>query len=147
MSISIQYPTPDFKITVDNGQQKIWDEIRKIHVVLTPEEWVRQNFIAYLVRVLQYPQALISVEKQIKVNNMAKRYDIVVYNRQHEPWMLVECKAPEVQLSANALLQAANYQSVLNTGYMIWVNGPSVIGVQTGPKATLLAHLPLFPAL
>ena len=119
---------PDFnnlqlKLRSDDGMTSVFDPIRKKWIVLTPEEHVRQLWIQYMVNGLEYPPALIAVEKNIKVLNRNKRYDIVIYDRQHVPWMLVECKAPEVPVSENTLYQLLNYQSVVRSRYWLLTNG------------------------
>ncbi len=104
-------------------QTTVFDPIRKKWLILTPEEHVRQYFISYLTDLMQYPAALIAVEKNIKVGSLTRRYDIVVYNRQHQPWMLVECKAPEVPLSEHTLRQLLNYQGTVQSEYWALTNG------------------------
>lgn len=91
--------------------------------MLTPEEWVRQNIIAYLMKVLNYPKGLISVEKEIKINTLKKRYDIVVYDYNHQPWMLIECKEPGVSIDDTTLQQLLRYHQVLQCPYWLLTNG------------------------
>lgn len=90
---------------------------------MTPEEHVRQYVLHYLIEGMQYPKSLISVEKQIKVGHLYKRFDIVVYNRQHQPWMLIECKAPEILISETTLFQLLNYQRTIQCNYWVLTNG------------------------
>jgi hypothetical protein len=98
--------------------------VRKRWFILTPEEHVRQYMIEVLVKQMHYPLALLSVEKQIEVGGMTKRFDIVVYNREeHRPWMLVECKAPEVPITESTLQQLLNYQRTIQCRYWLLTNG------------------------
>ncbi|HEU0063405.1 MAG TPA: type I restriction enzyme HsdR N-terminal domain-containing protein, partial [Flavisolibacter sp.] len=92
----VNYPEPDFRMKKEGDNTFIFDNIRKIWLLLTEEEWVRQNFIQYMTQVLKYPVAYIAVEKELILNEMKKRFDILVYDREFHPWMLVECKARQV---------------------------------------------------
>ena len=121
--IAIQFPAPDFKITQDNGRDFIFDRFRKKYVVLTPEEWVRQNFLNYLVNTLGYPPSLIGIEKEIKLGELKKRCDIIVYNQQTKPWMIVECKEMTVPLTQVTLEQIIRYHMVLPAAYLVITNG------------------------
>src|SRR5688500_14150214 len=107
--IPINYPAPDFPIREDGGKKYVFDRIRKTWLLLTAEEWVRQNFVHYLISVLQYPSALIALEKMMLLNDLTKRFDILVYDQMHQPWMMVECKAPDVPLSESVLQQLLRY--------------------------------------
>ncbi len=140
--ISVQYPSPDFNITTSGGKQLIWDPIRKKRIVLTPEEWVRQNFIQYLIQVKKYPSSLLSVEKQIKIGELSKRYDIVVYQAS-KPWMIVECKEGKVQLNEKTLRQILNYNMTLKVPYLVLTNGAQTFGIhRTDTHWTFLNNLP-----
>jgi hypothetical protein len=121
--IAISFPAPDFKITREGSKELIFDRYRKKYVVLTPEEWVRQNFLNYLVQVLQYPASLIGIEKEIFLGEMKKRYDIVIYNRAMQPWMLVECKEMNVPLSEHTMQQVIRYNMVIPATYLVITNG------------------------
>src|ERR1700750_1309762 len=102
--LQISFPAHNFRIKKDKDKHFIFDEIRRLWVSLTPEEWVRQNFLQYFMQVKNYPSAFISVEKIIKVGELKKRYDIVVYNK-HKPWMIVECKESNTQLNTAVIEQ------------------------------------------
>jgi hypothetical protein len=121
--IAIEFPAPDFKIVKENDKTLILDRFRKRYVVLTPEEWVRQNFLNYLVKILGYPASLIGVEKEIYLGELKKRCDIIVYNRSMLPWMIVECKEMDVPLSQATLEQIVRYHMVLPTSYLVITNG------------------------
>ena len=99
--IKIEYPIYQPKIRNQQHKEFIFDEIRRQWIILTPEEWVRQNFLQYLIRVKKYPASLIAVEKEIHLNDLMKRFDIVVYDRNTHPWMIIECKEMEVALTGS----------------------------------------------
>ncbi len=111
------------KLKKAEGKTSVFDPVRKKWVVLTPEEHVRQYILAHLIEILNYPSALIAVEKGIKVGTMSKRFDIVIYNREHQPWMLVECKAPEVTITEVTLHQLLSYQQTIQCSYWMLTNG------------------------
>ena len=120
--ISIDFSGIQLRLKQEVGKPYVFDPIRKKWLVLTPEEHVRQYIIQHMLT-LQYPIALISVEKLIKVNGLNKRFDVVVYNRDHKPWMLVECKAPEVPVSEATLHQLLQYQNTIQGKYWLLTNG------------------------
>ncbi|MFV0604453.1 MAG: type I restriction enzyme HsdR N-terminal domain-containing protein [Niabella sp.] len=126
--IDIHYPQPEFKIEQRNGVPYIFDSIRKKWLVLQDEEWVRQNFVHFLIGVKKYPQSLIALEKEIKLGTLKKRFDILVYNQQHTPWMLIECKAPDINLTDEVLQQALRYNIVMPSQYLIITNGNYTFG-------------------
>lgn len=119
----LNLPSYPFRIRTSGQSTEIFDSLRKKFVSLTPEEWVRQHFIMYLCNGLHYPSAMIAVEKGLKFNTLQKRADIVIHNRQGAPWMIVECKAPEVRLSQEAFYQAAGYHLQLQVQYLAVTNG------------------------
>ena len=101
----------------------IFDEIRKKFIVLTPEEWVRQHVIQYLLQDRNYPKSYINVEKLIKVNGLSKRYDGIVFKPNGEIFLLIECKAPEVPISQDTFDQIARYNLELKAQYLMVTNG------------------------
>jgi hypothetical protein len=111
-----------FKIEEKNGAQLIYDPFRKKQVVLTPEEWVRQQILDYLVTEKKYPASMISVEKQIKVGNLNKRYDVLIYQKE-TPWMIIECKEENEVLNDNVLHQLLSYNSILKVSFLVITNG------------------------
>jgi hypothetical protein len=121
--ISIEYPPPAFKIEKREGIECIFDSWRKKWIVLTPEEWVRQNFLQYLLQTMQYPSSLIAVEKEIKLGELKKRFDILVYNKTHSPWLIVECKAMDIDLDESVLQQALRYNMSVPVDYIVITNG------------------------
>ena len=116
---------PSFNVELKRELDKllIFDFLRKRYVVLTPEEWVRQHFIHYLISHLQYPKALIRLEGGLTFNTLPKRSDIVIFSREGTPWMVVECKAPDVKLSARTIGQASVYNHSLKAKYVVITNG------------------------
>lgn len=124
----IQYPEPAFRIKKEEGRELLFDRLRKKWVVLTPEEWVRQNFISYLTETLSYPQSLIAVEKEFRLGELKKRFDILVYDNQHEPWLMVECKAMDIELNDSVLQQLLRYHISLPVEYLVITNGKHCFG-------------------
>lgn len=127
--IVLPYPNYPFKIKAINGKDQIFDPFRKIWVILTPEEWVRQNLLQYLVQTLQYPSSLIAVEKEIKLGELSKRFDIVVYKNEL-PWMIIECKEAKVSLNEKTMDQILQYQQVLTAQYLFMSNGHETMGAK-----------------
>ena len=127
--IVLQYPSYPFKIKAINGKDQIFDPFRKTWVLLTPEEWVRQNLLQYLVQKLQYPSSLIAVEKEIKLGELSKRFDIVVYKNEL-PWMIIECKEAKVTLNEKTMEQILQYQQVLGAKYLFISNGHETMGAK-----------------
>ncbi|MFT3902565.1 MAG: type I restriction enzyme HsdR N-terminal domain-containing protein [Niabella sp.] len=141
--ISIQFPQPDFKVQHKNGAPYIFDRIRKKWLLLQEEEWVRQNWVQYLLQTMDYPQTLIALEKEIRLGELKKRFDILVYDTQLRPWMLIECKAPQVPLSDNTLGQVLRYNITLPAQYLIITNGNHTMGWQK--STTGLAEITQLP--
>lgn len=123
MSLELKYPSFHVKVKNGDGQTKIFDPIRKKWFVLTPEEWVRQHVLNYLIEVKKYPSSLISVEKEIILNDLKKRYDLVIYNKNLNPFLVVECKAPYVELDITTIEQAQRYNLILKASYLMITNG------------------------
>ena len=127
--IVLQYPSYPFKIKALHGKDQIFDPLRKTWVLLTPEEQVRQNLLQYLVQNLHYPSSLIAVEKEIKLGELSKRFDIVVYKNEM-PWMIIECKEAKVRLNEKTMEQILQYQQVLTAQYLIISNGHETMGAK-----------------
>lgn len=119
----LNLPPYPFKITDESGTLFIFDEIRKKELVLTPEEWVRQHFIQYLIKEKKYPRSLIKLEGGLKLNGNAKRSDIVVFNNKGEKILLVECKAPSVKVTQQVFDQVARYNIVHRVPFIAVTNG------------------------
>lgn len=121
--IRIEYPPYQPKIKKEAGRELIFDEVRKRWVALTPEEWVRQNFLQYLMQVKRYPASLMAVEKEIRLGELKKRFDILVYDKDSKPWMIIECKEMGVPLDKKTLNQVLRYNITLNVPYLVITNG------------------------
>ncbi len=121
--IKINYPPYHPKIKTTAGKKFIFDDVRKRWVIFTPEEWVRQNFLQYLVVIKKYPAALIAIEKVIKLGDLKKRFDIVLYDNNHHPWMVIECKEMSVALDSKVLDQVLRYNVTLQVPYLVITNG------------------------
>lgn len=144
--IRIEYPPYQPRIRTDAGQEFIFDEWRKRWVFLSPEEWVRQNFMQYLVHVKKYPASLIALEKEIHLGELVKRFDILVYGKDTKPFMIIECKEMNVPLNESVLSQAMRYNISLRVPYIVITNG-SWCCAFTGKDGKLeeLNALPVFP--
>ena len=127
--IKIQFPKQQVKIRQQAGVNEVFDIIRKKWLRLSPEEWVRQNMIHYLL-LKKYPASLIAVEKEIKLGELTKRCDIVVYSRKALPFMIIECKEMNVPLSEKTLEQILRYHITLPADYLIVTNGSYCFGFQ-----------------
>ncbi len=137
--LKIEFPQPEFQIKTEDEKEYIKDSIRKKWVRLTPEEWVRQNWIQYLIKTKNYPPSLLSIEKEIRLGELKKRCDVVVY-KNDVPWMIVECKQPDVALSDSTLMQVLQYNIVSNCTYLIITNGNSSKGWQIQNSKTEEIH-------
>ena len=120
---ALNLPTYEAKICERDGKQHIFDPLRKCYVALTPEEWVRQHFVNYLVEHKGYPTALTANEVAIKLNNTNKRCDTVVYDKALQPRVIVEYKAPTVKITKEVFAQISRYNLVLKVDYLIISNG------------------------
>lgn len=119
----LNLPEYAFRIHIENGKEMIFDPIRKKFVVLTPEEWVRQNFIQFLKKEKKYPESLMSVEKQIMVNGKQRRFDLLIYLRNGQPHLIAEFKAPSVKISQDTFDQVVRYNMALRVERVIVSNG------------------------
>jgi hypothetical protein len=140
---------PEFDYKVKKADDKIWifDVIRKKFLVLTPEEWVRQHFVNYLISELKYPKSLIRIEGGLTYNQLSKRSDIVVFDREGKPWMLVECKSSDQKINQSVLHQASAYNATLKAKYLTVTNGILHYCASTDwqeNKIDLLTALPAF---
>jgi len=127
--LHIEYPHHPFRIKEENNVHLIFDEIRKKWIVLTPEEWVRQNFIQYLLQIKKYPSSVIAVEKEIKLGELKKRCDIVVY-KEHQPWMIIECKEQTIPLNDAVIGQVLRYNISLKVEILVVTNGENSYAVR-----------------
>lgn len=120
-----QLTIPTFEPRLDFKEDKWWifDSLRKKFLVLTPEEWVRQHWVQFLILGKNYPKGLFSIEKGLKYNSLQKRTDVLVFDRNGLPYLLIECKAPEVKLNAQVLSQAMTYLHRIECPHLILSNG------------------------
>jgi len=119
----LNFPTYNYKFEKRADKIYIFDEIRRQYVHLTPEEWVRQHTLQFLIQEKHYPKTLIAVEKQLTINQTQRRFDIVVFNRQMQPHILVECKAPHIKIDQKTFDQANQYNWLLKAPYLFLTNG------------------------
>jgi len=143
--IPVVFPKNDFKIKDGKNGELIFDPYRKQWLVLTPEEWVRQNFLLYLIKVLEYPAKLIGIEREILLGDLRKRFDIAVYDRNGLPWMLIECKAMDIPLTDSVFSQVLRYNQTLQASYLIITNGAYTRGFSLHPAIAEIGSLPAFP--
>jgi hypothetical protein len=120
---NLSLPAYDFRYIVKENKKYIFDIIRKKYVLLTPEEWVRQNFIRYLINEKGYIQSLIRVEMFFKLNRLAKRADIALFNKNGQPKVLVECKSPKVTINQVVFEQVARYNLSFKVDFLVVTNG------------------------
>ena len=119
----LNLPPHPFKISDNNGQLTLFDEIRKKHIIITPEEWVRQHFVQYLINQKKCPKSLIKLEGGVKLNGMPRRTDIVVFNSAGEKILLVECKAPSIEVNQKVFDQVARYNITHRIPLLAVTNG------------------------
>lgn len=148
--IKLNLPEYNFSYRLLDHKKQIFDSVRKKYVTLTKEEWVRQNFIQWLIQEKNYPSGLIAIEKEFLLNGLKKRYDAVVFHNNHKPAVLVECKAPDIAISQPVFDQAARYNIILRVPYLIFTNGQkhfcSYIDFEKGTY-NFIDHIPEFDKL
>lgn len=119
----LNLPPYPFRLKSNEKQTLIFDELRKKYIILTPEEWVRQHFVQFLIQKKNYPRSLIAIEKQLTINNLKKRSDILIFSSNGLPNIIVECKAPNVKITQSAFDQIARYNLKLQANFLIVSNG------------------------
>lgn len=119
----LNLPTYNFKLKSSENKTLIFDKLRKKYVVLTPEEWVRQHYVCFLIEEKKYPISLIAIEKQLTINKRKKRTDILVFNKTGNHEIIVECKAPSIKITQDTFDQIARYNLKLKANYLIVTNG------------------------
>lgn len=122
---SFAYMDEKFQIKLINGKECIFDIQRKKFVFLTPEEWVRQYFLHFIIYDKKYPASMIAVEKQLTIGSLVKRFDILIY-KQANPWMLVECKSEQIDINSQTLSQILAYNTGLKVQYLTITNGKCI---------------------
>ena len=126
---------------INNGREEIFDPVRKKFVALTPEEGVRQYFIRFLVDRKNVPVSLVAVETAIKYNRLAKRCDIVIYRRDGKPALIVECKAPDIEITEDVFQQIAMYNFSLKVRYLVITNGKATYACYIDYEKGTLSYL------
>ncbi|HLW31154.1 MAG TPA: type I restriction enzyme HsdR N-terminal domain-containing protein [Aequorivita sp.] len=119
----LNFPEYSFRFKSSENKTLVFDEIRKKFVVLAPEEWVRLHVVQFLINEKNYPKSLINVEKQLKLNQTTKRYDVVVFNNDGSIYLIVECKAPTIPITQFTFDQIARYNLALQSEYLMVTNG------------------------
>ena len=138
MNLKLKYPAFSVRMKLDHGKQMIFDPVRKKWLQLTPEEWVRQHLLNYLIQLEAYPAASFAVEKELQLNDTKKRFDVVVYDRALKPFLVVECKAPYVALDRLVIDQALRYNLSLKAPFLMISNGIEDIVFTADAKVTTL---------
>lgn len=142
--LQINYPEYHFRIKKEKDKELIFDIVRRQWITLTPEEWIRQNFLQYLIQVKNYPASLLSIEKIISLGELKKRCDIIVY-KNHLPWMIVECKEMNIDLKLPVVEQILRYNLALPVKYLVLTNGKKTFGFQVSENGLIeINELPLF---
>ena len=143
--IKVNYPEPVFRFKKEDGKEMIFDFIRKQWLVLNEEEWVRQNFIQFLVQEMKYPVELIAVEKEIQLGELKKRFDILVFGQTHQPWMLIECKAGDIKLDDKVFQQVLRYNISMPANFLVITNGHYTFGWEkTGGELKEIMQMPVW---
>ncbi|MDD4755565.1 MAG: type I restriction enzyme HsdR N-terminal domain-containing protein [Prolixibacteraceae bacterium] len=141
----LNLPAYQFNIKTLKSKSYIFDNVRKRFVLLTPEEWVRQNFIMYLTEVKKYPPSLMAVERQININDKLFRFDLLVYNKKGEPLLIAEFKAPGVSINQETFDQVVRYNMALRVERVIVSNGMQHYVCQVDYKANSYKFLQEVP--
>ncbi len=140
------FPTFEAKLIKRNGKPYIFDVIRKKHIFLTPEEWIRQHCIHFLINNKNYPKSILSVERSHVINSRIKRSDLIAYNRNGHPYLLIEFKAPEVPINQLVLNQATLYNQTINAEYIVLTNGLDLLCAQIRDNEIVYsADIPVYP--
>ena len=143
----LNFPTYEFRIKSKENKQFIFDQIRRKFVHLSPEEWVRQHTVQFLINEKNYPKSLLNVEKQINVSGIPKRYDIIVFNTNGSIFLIVECKSSQIKIKQETFDQIARYNMALKANYLMVTNGIDHYYCQMDyaeKRYTFLHQIPLY---
>ena len=146
--LQLNLPAYDYQVIRKHEKLYIFDVLRRKYIFLTPEEWVRQHFVHFLLEQYSYPKSLIKAESSLAYNSLSKRADLLVFDRAGQPFMLIECKDTLVPLNETVFQQAAHYNHIVRAAYLVIVNGLEWFCYRTDHAAgvsELLADLPVFP--
>lgn len=142
---SLNLPNYPFQIKEEDKKTKIFDEIRRQYFVLTPEEWVRQHLVQFLIHEKKYPKNLIALEKGLKLNGMQKRMDVLVYDKFGKPLLMIECKAPSVKINQAVFEQIGRYNIQMQLPYLLVSNGLEHYCAQIDFENGKISFLPTIP--
>lgn len=144
-----QLPLYDLQIRQGDEKQEVWDGLRKKWLVLTPEEYVRQCLLRFLIEEKNVPPGLISVERGLKYNSLQKRYDAVVYDREGQPLIATECKRPTVPIDESTMMQLVTYNSKIGAAYLLLTNGKELhfFGLNEENVFRRMTAIPVFEEL
>ncbi|MEX1193067.1 MAG: type I restriction enzyme HsdR N-terminal domain-containing protein [Brumimicrobium sp.] len=146
MFTPLNFPKASLQLTQSEGKVFVWDIFRKKKLQLTPEEWVRQHVLHYLVNEKQVPVGLIASEFNIEVNKLKRRCDGVIFGRNSKPIAIIECKAPEIKLSENTFYQIAQYNYKLRVDWLILTNGLETIVAWVNHKQQTIDYIKDIPS-
>lgn len=141
----LNFPEYSFRFKNSENKVAIFDDIRKKFIILTPEEWVRQHVVRFLLDEKKFPKSHVNVEKIVKINGMNKRYDVVVFRPDGSIYLIVECKAPGVTISQITFDQIARYNMTLNATHLMVTNGLNHYFCQMDLEAEKYIFLPDIP--
>jgi hypothetical protein len=139
------FPLVDFRVSQEAGKTSVFDIIRRKFIVLTPEEWVRQHLVHFMIDHLKYPKSLINVEDGLRVNKMQKRSDIVIHDRKGNIFMIVECKSFKIKLKQEAMNQLSNYNQRYKATYLALTNGKELFLCQMDYERKSAQFISEFP--
>ncbi len=142
---NLNLPAFEPKLQEMDGKLGIFDSLRKKFLILTPEEWVRQHWINFLINHLGYPKGLVSLEKGLIYNNLQKRTDLVVWNKEGKPYLLIECKAPSIKLSQKTMEQACLYHQKIKSNYLVISNGINHFSMEWNEDSKMFSQIKSFP--
>lgn len=147
--MKLNLPAYNFNIKREQNANYVFDNIRKKYVQLTPEEYVRQHLIHHLVKDLGYPASRIAVERGLSYNGLKKRFDLLVFGNGTQPLLMIECKAPDIALDQDTLMQVAVYNSRFGCPFLLITNGMHHVWVHLRPGQSPLMHetIPTYVAL
>jgi len=145
LMVELNLPSFEYKIKQHQGKAVIFDVLRKKNIVLTPEEWVRQHFVHYIINHLGYSKSLIKIESGLKYNTITKRSDLIAYNQDGEPVLLVECKAPHIKLTDSVIRQVASYNKIIDASYIVMTNGLEHICMVYNKESNQIEYLDNIP--
>ena len=143
---NLNLPAFEPKLREMDGKIGIFDSLRKKYLILTPEEWVRQHWINFLINHQNFPKGLVALEKGLVYNNLQKRTDLVVWNQEGKPYLLIECKAPAVKLTQKTVEQACLYHQKIHSKFLILSNGMNHLSLEWIDEKKEFIQIKEFPS-